>query len=236
MKRDLDMIRTILGASILLLVSGQVNAGLITINYEGVVNTTTGDGFGYTQGDAISGWFQFDTDSLVDISGIGNYYIHEDGPGPVSSNTSAGKYSESLDEIALVDIASGTEQIMLVDASIQSCFDFTCASGNFLEEQYEYHWINLYNTTEWFDLDLLLAGGDVIFGDLPQTNNAAGYLMGYSAVQPTLDGSSQTVVFNDASFFVTSLQVSPVPAPAVVWLFGTGLIGLVGFSKRRKAA
>jgi len=31
-------------------------------------------------------------------------------------------------------------------------------------------------------------------------------------------------------------QISPVPIPAAGWLFGTALIGLVGFSKRRKAA
>lgn len=31
-------------------------------------------------------------------------------------------------------------------------------------------------------------------------------------------------------------QVSPVPVPAAIWLFGTALMGLVGFSKRRKAA
>jgi hypothetical protein len=30
--------------------------------------------------------------------------------------------------------------------------------------------------------------------------------------------------------------LNPVPVPAAVWLFGTALIGLVGFSKRRKAA
>lgn len=30
--------------------------------------------------------------------------------------------------------------------------------------------------------------------------------------------------------------LSPVPIPAAVWLFGTALIGLVGFSKRRQAA
>ena len=29
---------------------------------------------------------------------------------------------------------------------------------------------------------------------------------------------------------------SPVPVPAAIWLFGTALLGLVGFSKRRKAA
>jgi len=29
---------------------------------------------------------------------------------------------------------------------------------------------------------------------------------------------------------------SAVPVPAAVWLFGTGILGLIGFSKRRKAA
>ncbi|MCH8106682.1 MAG: VPLPA-CTERM sorting domain-containing protein [Proteobacteria bacterium] len=29
---------------------------------------------------------------------------------------------------------------------------------------------------------------------------------------------------------------NPVPVPAAVWLFGTGLIGLIGISKRRKSA
>ena len=30
--------------------------------------------------------------------------------------------------------------------------------------------------------------------------------------------------------------VSPVPAPAALWLFGTALLGLAGFGRRRKAA
>jgi len=28
-------------------------------------------------------------------------------------------------------------------------------------------------------------------------------------------------------------SVSPVPVPAAIWLFGTALIGLVGFNKRK---
>ena len=32
------------------------------------------------------------------------------------------------------------------------------------------------------------------------------------------------------------VMVSVVPIPAAIWLFGTALIGLVGFGKRRKAA
>jgi hypothetical protein len=33
-----------------------------------------------------------------------------------------------------------------------------------------------------------------------------------------------------------SASISAVPVPGAVWLFGTALLGLVGFSKRRKAA
>jgi hypothetical protein len=40
----------------------------------------------------------------------------------------------------------------------------------------------------------------------------------------------------NTTFAVWSPSVSAVPVPAAVWLFGTALIGLVGFSKRRKAA
>jgi len=28
--------------------------------------------------------------------------------------------------------------------------------------------------------------------------------------------------------------MSPVPVPAAVWLFGSGLLGLAGFARRRK--
>ena len=38
----------------------------------------------------------------------------------------------------------------------------------------------------------------------------------------------------DLRFRVT--PVSAVPVPAAIWLFGTALVGLVGFNKRRKAA
>ena len=39
-----------------------------------------------------------------------------------------------------------------------------------------------------------------------------------------------------SALFTVEAPTGVVPVPAAVWLFGTALIGLVGFSKRRKAA
>jgi len=41
---------------------------------------------------------------------------------------------------------------------------------------------------------------------------------------------------NHHGFTVGLLDVASVPLPAAVWLFGSGLLGLIGFSKRKKAA
>ena len=48
-----------------------------------------------------------------------------------------------------------------------------------------------------------------------------------SACYGTYDGSSDTEI---------SFSASPVPIPAAVWLFASGLIGLVGIGRRRRAA
>ncbi len=56
----------------------------------------------------------------------------------------------------------------------------------------------------------------------------------------TLEGfvASNELDFEESNNFSTEQTaiVSPVPVPAAVWLFGSALIGLVGFSKRSKAA
>ena len=49
-----------------------------------------------------------------------------------------------------------------------------------------------------------------------------------------MGANSYTVNFSDGS--VLEIDVQVIPVPATVWLFGSGLLGLVGIARRRKAA
>ena len=49
-----------------------------------------------------------------------------------------------------------------------------------------------------------------------------------------LGANSYTVNFSDGS--VLEVDVKVIPVPAAVWLFGSGLLGLVGITRRKKAA
>ena len=40
----------------------------------------------------------------------------------------------------------------------------------------------------------------------------------------------------NAHFYISGLNVTAVPVPAAVWLFGSGLLGLIGVARRKKAA
>jgi len=59
------------------------------------------------------------------------------------------------------------------------------------------------------------------------------FTLDYAATVPTGDPSG----FGDVSYALRLTgTVSAVPVPAAVWLFGSGLVGLAGIARRRKAA
>jgi hypothetical protein len=58
---------------------------------------------------------------------------------------------------------------------------------------------------------------------------------GAATLLTSFNGQGLVGAFGSA-FFEESGAMSPVPVPAAVWLFGTALIGFIGFSRRRKIA
>ena len=65
------------------------------------------------------------------------------------------------------------------------------------------------------------AGAGIWTGTLVSAGN-------YGSAWGSFDGTPYSEVFN--------VQISAVPVPPVLWLFGSGLIGLVGVARRKKAA
>jgi len=57
--------------------------------------------------------------------------------------------------------------------------------------------------------------------------------LGFGSQYKYSDGVARTGK-NTSEFLTAQLNVSPVPVPAAVWLFGTALIGFVGMSRRTK--
>jgi len=77
---------------------------------------------------------------------------------------------------------------------------------------------------EWLTYDFVLTGSntfDLLIAALDAGTLSVGVHVGSYA-----DGGSEKL----------GTSVSAVPVPAAIWLFGTGLLGLIGFSKHRKAA
>jgi len=91
-------------------------------------------------------------------------------------------------------------------------------------------------------------GDDSLFGSLSGFNNGrevwnvATSLNGsYELYEAQLGLIDELHLGFGTNFLVDDIELNgssipAVPVPAAIWLFGTGLIGLIGFTKRRKAA
>jgi hypothetical protein len=55
------------------------------------------------------------------------------------------------------------------------------------------------------------------------------------------DGNQSTIEFLGTNsgfngYYIDNVDITAIPLPAAVWFFGTGLLGLAGFSRRRHGA
>ena len=76
------------------------------------------------------------------------------------------------------------------------------------------------------------AAATVTCSDAGACGNGANYILNYSANVPATSANFPGVAYK----LHLEGKVSAVPVPAAVWLFGSGLLGLVGVARRKKSA
>jgi len=128
------------------------------------------------------------------------------------------------------DLSTSTKKIGLGGAFKTTGTEFTgqVAYGDFGLEQSSGSWKLTNNLSFPLDMFNLV---DVVTVENADSFSLTANLKANIAAAGFL-GLSTTDVLGNISF--TGSTVSAVPVPAAVWLFGTGLIGLVGAGKRKK--
>lgn len=215
---DMGKIKLLLGA-LILLVSGQVNAAIIEFDLDYTLGPIGGE-FGEGQGLGDNATFFPDEAFTV---GVGDTLI----------------FDILFDQrLHVFDFGEPTEERFSFALNI-----FPGAPG------YSGTWVS--------SIEALGARGDIWSDPITQgwQGGGAGFGWGGIGLEVTSSAGSFTGVrwtttitsanegapltlyaFTGFSGNADGFRISPVPVPAAAWLFGTALIGLVGFSKRRKAA
>ena len=82
-----------------------------------------------------------------------------------------------------------------------------------------------------------VAGDMVTIGalDLSVSEGYAGGANGLGIFEVAA-GEILKVAYNNQEFYVSGMSVNAVPVPAAIWLFGTALIGFIGFGRRTNVA
>lgn len=96
------------------------------------------------------------------------------------------------------------------------------------------------NGTAFYDTKVTGWTGALLPG-VPTKNGAGDYEFIW-ATNPFFDGKNQFTTLGkftlgtDSTLTFTSNQVSQVPVPAAIWMFGSALVGLLGISRRKSTA
>jgi len=172
--------------------------------------------------------------SLLDFTSAGDVFVAADG-----SEATLTFDSNSFGQAELTN--NGVPNVIIA------------TNGTSLEFNYDYI-LSAFGLTVFearlFDTAGGIFGGtlDTLFVDRftsPQSGAVSWDLSGYTGLTLGLDFRLENMdpglQFSGTITTISNLAIvdnlpSPVPVPAAVWLFGTALVGLVGYSKRRKAA
>lgn len=93
----------------------------------------------------------------------------------------------------------------------------------------------LLTTVESGSTDTFLPGDYTAYADFSSTISLLGFALfeDQAMTRPVLDGVTITNSAGESVPLITLSSPNPVPLPAAAWFFGTALIGLFGFNRRR---
>ncbi len=212
--------KRLIAVSMLLFISiGNVHALTISPGFESEPNDTD------IQANDINPYFAYGIDSDIESGPSGNLANY--------SATIIGEGGDSTYDYYSFSVGMGDNNLH-VGQGLR--FDIDYAEDNGIDT-----WLQLFDT----DGVTLLAENDDAQHDGPgdlvlwTLNSFINYTISnpgtYYIAVGEYDGDADSIgsLITDGEY---TLHVSAVPIPAAVWLFGSGLLGLIGFSRRKKAA
>jgi len=202
-------------------ISLNINAAIVKVGYSAEVyytDATTDIPIGTT----ITGSYLYNTDDDL-IQDLGDFTRH--------------RFYPSGDTKSQININGIDYEDPFVDVNVA---DNTFAGGR--DEVFFGGILSSINSTDWIwnlrlrDTATGTVGQLVTDDSLPSIDFYNSFPLGSTPPIPP-----QAIIFGRAgsAFFVeaevTTLSAQVVPIPAAVWLFGSGLIGLIGVARRKKA-
>lgn len=134
-----------------------------------------------------------------------------------NANGSYTYYDEDLEEDVIVDAVAGPDDVWEIygySSALNETLDTDTNSGN---------WIVKKTVTNG-------STGNVLFDDDALWQNISAFWIHYKGYQQTPD-NGQVFQMKLDNIYVNAPVT--VPVPAAVWMFGTGLIGLVSFGRKK---
>ena len=144
----------------------------------------------------------------------------------MSPITNAAIFLQNSNALGGDPLVVGTNPILTFDAKgfegtsgvLNFALRYLDNAGGILSDSTPQNFGSLINSSTWtgitYDLGAVPAGAVAAFLEISQ------------AIGP----------FDDGEVLIDNVDLSAVPVPAAVWLFGSGLLGLIGVARRKKAA
>ena len=185
--------------------AGSANAGLVTVDFEDTLPTYFG--LSTYQEDGFTVTSDVPDGTLIDVNNVvrGNLGVFSGG---TDSQSLFWGENGSVSTISLANDSGLAFSLLSLDAS-----SFTNLAGQ----------LTVIGT---------LQGGGTVQQILSLNSTLSTYsligMTGLSGVDISFDGAASF-----APFDLDNIQMNVVPIPAAVWLFGSALVGIMGWSRRR---